>query len=158
MIRISRLTDYAGIVAIGLAQQPGQSKSASEISVETNIAYPTVSKILKMLNDAGLVKSLRGALGGYSLAYPSSSITLADLINAIEGVPQLTQCSVDACECSHQRYCSLKSNWSVINTSLNVLLRSITLEQMSESLDLKSIGNNFTNLLNNNQAVCEEKL
>jgi FeS assembly SUF system regulator len=156
LIRISKLTDYASIVAVGLAKQPELSQSASEISTQLNLAYPTVSKVLKMLNEAGLVKSLRGALGGYSLARSANSITLADLIDAIEGVPGLTECSRHECECVHQKQCGLKHNWSVINTSMNMLLRSVTLGQMCDSLDIHTVGAHFMTLLHQNNIACEE--
>ncbi len=69
MLRISRLTDYATVILASLAG--GSLASAAEIAERTHIGLPTVSKLLKELQHAGLVRSMRGARGGYQLARPA---------------------------------------------------------------------------------------
>ena len=84
MFKVNKLTDYATVVLISIARTQ-VVRSSQHISENTGIPVPTVAKIMKNLNKAGLVKSQRGASGGYSLGRVSSEITLADVIRAIDG-------------------------------------------------------------------------
>jgi Rrf2 family protein len=68
MFRISKLTDYSTVVMSYLAREPDKTHNARDIMAHTSIALPTISKILKMLAKAGLLRSHRGMNGGYSLA------------------------------------------------------------------------------------------
>ena len=80
MLRISRLTDYATMILVYLIDQD-QLNSASDVAARTNLALPTVQKLLKTLAKAGLVDSMRGAEGGYRLAREAAQIS-ARVINA----------------------------------------------------------------------------
>ena len=91
MLRISRLTDYATVILARLAG--GSLASAADIAERTRIGLPTVSKLLKELQHAGLVTSVRGAHGGYQLARPAGAISAADIIDAVEGPVALTECA-----------------------------------------------------------------
>jgi len=68
MIRISKMTDYATVLLAELARAPQTQQSAATLAERTQIAVPTVSKALKALQRAGLVRSTRGLHGGYTLA------------------------------------------------------------------------------------------
>jgi FeS assembly SUF system regulator len=153
LLKISRLADYAGVVAVNLANSNTPSRSAADISSQTHIAYPTVSKVLKLLNEAGLVTSQRGAMGGYALSSPANAITLADITNAIDGDLNITACSLGDSSCHHQAACSLKNNWRVINKAIHLLMRSVTLQHMCEHVDLISLGNNFMAALGQQQVT-----
>src|SRR4030095_12253450 len=97
MLRISRLTDYATVILASLAG--GSLVSAADLPERTRIGLPTVSKLLKELQHAGLVTSVRGAHGGYQLARPASSIHAAEIIDAVEGPFALTECASAAGNC-----------------------------------------------------------
>ena len=71
MLRISRLTDYATVLLASLASEPQRVQTAASLAEQTHIAAPTVSKLLKQLQRAGLVTSTRGLHGGYQLARPA---------------------------------------------------------------------------------------
>src|ERR1700684_3008478 len=85
MLRISKLTDYATVVLAALAEQPDQLRTAAALAGRTRIAAPTVSKLLKQLHKAGLLTSTRGLHGGYQLARPPGQITVAAILDALEG-------------------------------------------------------------------------
>src|SRR5690242_21457546 len=85
MIRVSRLADYASVVMACLARHPGEVLSAAQVGEETNLELPTVSKLLKQLARADLVESFRGAAGGYRLAKPAQDISLAEIVEALDG-------------------------------------------------------------------------
>jgi len=133
MLRITRQTDY-GIVIMSLfsGKSPDACLSARDMSEETNLPLPTVSKILKSLTRGGLLDSTRGVKGGYSLAREASTISVANIIEAIEGPIALTDCLDQANrDCLIQESCTCKSNWQRINDAVRAALETIPLEQMS---------------------------
>ena len=85
MIRISRMTDYATVLLAALAREPEACLSAPALAERTRIGMPTVSKVLKILQRGGLVRSTRGLHGGYSLARPAQAISAAAILDALEG-------------------------------------------------------------------------
>src|SRR5580698_2953098 len=75
MLRMGKLTDYATVVLASLAQEPAQHRAAADLAARTRLSRPTVSKVLKGLQRAGMVISSRGAQGGYRLARSPEHIT-----------------------------------------------------------------------------------
>src|ERR1700761_3595356 len=94
MLRVSRLTDYATVVMTCIAAHPDDVLSTAQIADEARLELPTVSKLLKSLSHARLVESFRGVNGGYRLARPAEAISLADIVEAMEGPIGMTECSV----------------------------------------------------------------
>ncbi|OGT50454.1 MAG: SUF system Fe-S cluster assembly regulator [Gammaproteobacteria bacterium RIFCSPHIGHO2_12_FULL_41_15] len=139
MLKISRLADYASVILDTLASVPSeQGLSATVIAERVRLALPTVSKILKQLHDAEIVKSERGTHGGYALNKPTHKITLAAIITAIDGRPALTECSHEESTCQQDRHCALRGNWQLINFLMNDLLANVSLAQMTQSLLVSS--------------------
>ena len=85
MLRMGKLTDYATVVLAHLAQDPFRHRSAAELADSTRLARPTVSKVLKGLQRAGMVISSRGAQGGYHLARRPEDITATQILDVFEG-------------------------------------------------------------------------
>ena len=77
MLRVSKLTDYATVLMAALADLPDQLASASELAERAQIELPTVSKLLKELQHAGLLRSVRGARGGYQLVSSRAAASTA---------------------------------------------------------------------------------
>ena len=71
------MTDYATVLLAALAREPDACLSAPALAERTRIGMPTVSKVLKILQRGGLVRSTRGLHGGYSLARPAQAISAA---------------------------------------------------------------------------------
>lgn len=113
-----------------LACDPLSAKSAQEVALQLNIAMPTVSKILKNLLRCGLVRSIRGARGGYLLAYPPDNINLAQVIDALEGPIALTECSAVQGACAQASVCSIRANWQGINHQVRQILENMSLLSM----------------------------
>lgn len=135
MLRISKLTDYAIIILSYLAQETGLVASASSIARASHLGGPTVSKILKILAESGLVTSLRGAGGGYQLARLADQITVAEVVSAIEGRVAMTECCAGADLCALDSMCGIKDNWQIINKIILTALAGVTLQDMTRSLD-----------------------
>ena len=137
MIRLTKLTDYgiALMTRINRDAETGQM-TARRLSGDTGLPLPTVSKILKLLAQSGLLTSRRGATGGYSLSRPADRITIVDLVTALEGPMTLTECisEEDECACQMGEDCGLKMFWSLINRDLLAVLGGYTLQNMTETL------------------------
>jgi FeS assembly SUF system regulator len=133
MLRISKLTDYAIVMLSAMAKDKAEIHAAMEISSATGIALPTVSKILKLLLNGGVLVSTRGAKGGYVLAREPDSITVAAVIAAMEGPIALTECSISHEGCEQSSGCEIRGNWSVINQTIQKALESVSLADMTRS-------------------------
>src|SRR5262245_43482315 len=127
MLRISKLTDYATVILGRLAAEPGRLHTAAEVAEATHVALPTVSKLLKELQRAGLVTSTRGAYGGYKLTRPASAISAAAILDAFEGPVAITECSGHPGKCGIEHTCHVGSSWQRINDAIRQALNAVTL-------------------------------
>ncbi|HSM53817.1 MAG TPA: SUF system Fe-S cluster assembly regulator [Erythrobacter sp.] len=129
-MRLSNLADYAVVTMSAAARHCGGGRtSATELAEETGLPLPTVQKLVSILGKAGLLRSVRGAGGGLQLARPAAAITVADIVEAVEGPIALTQC-VEGQDCAVDHACSLKPHWPVINQALRGALAGIPLTQL----------------------------
>ncbi|MDZ4804688.1 MAG: SUF system Fe-S cluster assembly regulator [Candidatus Eisenbacteria bacterium] len=132
MLRITKQADYAIVLLSHFITDAIEGDyTARDLSVETGISLPMVGKILKALVHRGLLISHRGVNGGYHLARPAESISVAAIIEAIDGPIGLTTCSVHAGECAHEERCPSRGNWSRINNAVLKSLRGISLADMA---------------------------
>lgn len=134
MLRIGKLTDYAFIILSHLAGDSTAVRSAAWIAEQAHLGLPTVSKLLKILAEAGLVTSYRGQGGGYQLAKCASEVTVAEIVSAIEGKLALTECCTLTNKCSIDAHCAIKENWRVINKMIFSVLAGLTLHDMIRPL------------------------
>lgn len=132
-MRLSSMADYAVVTMTAAARHCGGARvSAAQLADETGLPAPTVQKLVSRLTAAGLLRSSRGAGGGLKLARPAAAITLADIVEAVEGPIALTicidqerdSCSLDAC-------CSVKPHWPVVNAAMRGALAGVSLTQLS---------------------------
>lgn len=129
-MRLSNLADYAVITMCQAAAHCGDGRvSAAELASETGLPVPTVQKLVSKLTAAGLLRSVRGANGGLQLGRPAAAITVADIVEAVEGRIALTAC-VDHTPCDFEATCSMKPHWPIINDALRGALAGITLTQL----------------------------
>ncbi|MBA2078907.1 MAG: SUF system Fe-S cluster assembly regulator [Rhodanobacter sp. 68-29] len=130
MLRVSRLTDYATVVMTCIAAHPDDVLSTAQIADETRLELPTVSKLLKSLGHAGLVESFRGVNGGYRLARSAQAITLAEIVEAMEGPIGMTECGVTEGQCEREAQCGVRGSWQRINNVVDRALRAVSLADM----------------------------
>ena len=131
MLRISRLTDYATVLLATLAGEPQRVQTASSLAEQTRIAAPTVSKLLKQLQRAGLVTSTRGLHGGYQLARPAAQISAAAILDSLEGPVALTDCSVGHGQCEIEATCRVGRDWQRVNLAIRRALYDVSLAQLA---------------------------
>ncbi len=129
-MRLSNLADYAVITMCQAAVHCGDGRvSAAELAAETGLPVPTVQKLVSRLTAAGLLRSARGAHGGLQLGRPAAAITVADIVEAIEGPIALAAC-VDHVACEFEVGCNMKPHWPLINTALRSALAGISIAQL----------------------------
>jgi FeS assembly SUF system regulator len=131
MLRLSKLTDYATVLLGYMARHRAEIHAAVEIAKATRIALPTVSKLLKLLARSGVVHSIRGAKGGYCLSSAPDQISVADIVQAIEGPIALTECSISDDYCDQSANCAIRGNWRVINKAMRTALESVSLADLA---------------------------
>ncbi|MFM9977745.1 MAG: SUF system Fe-S cluster assembly regulator [Sphingomonadaceae bacterium] len=132
-MRLSSLADYAVVMMSAAARHGcGARLSAAVLSTETGVPLPTAQKLMQRLAGAGLLSSLRGTGGGFKLTRPAAAISLADIIEAVEGPIAMTTCvdeSRDACALDH--HCAVKPHWSVVNIAVRGALAAVPLTQLA---------------------------
>lgn len=135
MIKLSNLADYAVELMCCIALKPRDIHSSAGLAEMTRIPLPTVSKILGTMVRAHLLTSHRGLNGGFSLANEASNISIADIIEAVDGPVQLTNClGDDISDCDRVSSCGTRSQWYRINEAVKGALGSVLLSQMIESV------------------------
>jgi FeS assembly SUF system regulator len=130
MLRMSKLTDYALVLLTHMAQDSRPLRTAQELASSSSVPLPTVSKILKELSKAGIVVSRRGRHGGYELARPAHQITVAAVVEALEGPVALTECSDTAGCCSLEPTCVAKGHWGPISRAIHRTLQRLPLSAL----------------------------
>ncbi len=132
MFKLNRLTDYAVVVMSQMARRLDEVRTAPQIAQDTGVPLPTVAKLLNTLAHGQLITSRRGASGGYSLVRPAEDITVAEIIQALEGPIALTACvegSGNGCEV--ESLCPMRGNWNKVNRAIHAALSNVTLADMA---------------------------
>jgi FeS assembly SUF system regulator len=131
MLRMSKLTDY-GIVLLTHMAQGGSPpvRTAVELAHASSVPVPTVAKILKELCRAGIVTSHRGRHGGYSLARTADAISVAAIVEALEGPVSVTECSDAGGACALEPTCVAKSHWGSISRAIQGTLEKLPLSAL----------------------------
>lgn len=135
MFRITRQTDY-GIVLLSrfASEPPGTFHNARDLAKDFRLPLPMVGKILKLLSKNGLLTSVRGSKGGYSLARPPAQITVLEIISILEGEVAMTECSHEplAGSCIQESLCPVSGSWQKINRAVRGALAHLTLADMAK--------------------------
>src|SRR5690348_5942538 len=131
-MRLSHLADYAVVLMTAAARRPaGARLSATELSGETGVPLPTAQKLMGQLAGCGLLSSARGASGGFALSKPAQDISLADIVEAVEGPIALTMCSdSNNHECILDAHCRVKPHIGVVGRAVRGALDAVSLEQL----------------------------
>ena len=129
-MRLSHLADYAVVLMTAAARRPpGERLSATELSADTGVPLPTAQKLMGQLADAGLLASARGASGGFSLTRSASDISLADIVEAVEGPIAMTACSDGGHDCALDAHCRVKPHMGVVESAVRGALGAVRLTQ-----------------------------
>jgi Rrf2 family protein len=133
MLRLSKKADYALIAMKHLAQKSAgaQSSSAREIAEHYDIPIELLAKVLQRLVRTGLLVSTQGTRGGYTLSRPAGSISVAEVIQAIDGPLTVTACSSENNDCEQYSKCSIRDPLWQIRERIVAALGTVTLAEMA---------------------------
>ncbi len=129
MIQITKKSDYAVVILSYFAQFADHPVlTAREVAAGTRLPAPTVAKILKGLVRKGLLRSLQGVKGGYQLSRSAEDISIAEVIEALEGPIAMTECTLGIPgACRSEDWCSVRPHWSTINVVIRTALGKLPL-------------------------------
>ncbi|WP_417456544.1 SUF system Fe-S cluster assembly regulator [Kordiimonas sp.] len=131
MIRLTNLADYAVVLMCEMTHTDGRV-SAQDLAAATSIPAPTVAKILNALGRAALLQSHRGLKGGFALSKSADDITVADIIEAIDGPISLTHCAdTGTSDCCYDEICQMRPRWQVINSAVKNALADVKLSSIA---------------------------
>jgi FeS assembly SUF system regulator len=132
-MRLSSLADYAVVMMAAAARHDGSERlTANCLSAETGVPLPTAQKLMGRLASAGLLASARGAGGGFMLARAADAISLADIVEAVEGPIALTSCVEDGRhDCALEQACRVKPHWAVVNGAVRQAFAGVRLDQLA---------------------------
>jgi len=132
-MRLTAQADYAIVMMSAAARHRcGTRLSATLLSAETGVPLPTAQKLMQRLASAGLLSSMRGTGGGFRLTRPAAAVSLADIIEAIEGPIAMTTC-VDAHrdDCALDGQCLTKPHWPMVNAAVRGALADVSLTRLA---------------------------
>ncbi|MBC2576786.1 RrF2 family transcriptional regulator [Peptostreptococcus canis] len=104
--------------------------SLKYIAKQQSVSDQYLEQIFSALKKAGLVKSVRGAQGGYLLSKEASQITVADILRVLEGDMAFTECLLDRDACENFNSCSTRYVWEQIKQAIENVTMSISLQDM----------------------------
>ncbi len=130
MIRLTNLADYAVVLMCEMVRIDTKV-NAQSLSDATRVPNTTVAKILNLLTRAGLLTSHRGLHGGFALAEEPKNVSVADIIEAIDGPIAMTHCSEEQnSDCSFDEICVMRPHWQSINGAVRSALAGVKLNDL----------------------------
>jgi Rrf2 family protein len=136
----STKAEYGVRVMVELARRAGEEPvPLAEIAADDGLPLAYLEHLVARLRRAGLVDSRRGSRGGYLLARPSTEITMAEVVEALEGSIAPIECISEAADgsivCSreahNERACPTKLLWTRVRGSIVTTLRETTLADLA---------------------------
>ena len=130
-MKMSTKIRYGTRAILELAVHYGEGPiELKEIARKEDIPLKYLEQVIIPLRTAGLIKSIRGSKGGYTLAKLPSKIRLSNVFETLEGPVSLTECLQDPTVCQKIAVCVTRDIWKEVSDAINGILSSITLEEM----------------------------
>jgi FeS assembly SUF system regulator len=132
-MKLSHLADYAVVLMTAAARFPaGERLSATALADETRVPLPTTQKLMGQLAANGLLKSHRGAGGGFVLSRPAGEISLADIVEAVEGPIAMSACSGGGYDCALDSHCRVKPHLGMVGHAVRGALDAVSLTELAQ--------------------------
>ncbi len=113
------------------AREPGTRLSAARVAELTMIPAPTVAKLMGTLARGGLLVASRGAAGGFAITREPAAISVAEIVEAVDGPIALTSCvSGDVQDCAMEGHCAIRGHWPPINRAVRAALAAVSLADL----------------------------
>lgn len=123
-------SEYAIRTILNLAVKDNFSSTIKQTSDEENIPKQFLIQIVQDLKKSGLIKTIRGATGGISLAKKPSSISVLDIINSVEENINAYKCLDKNYKCSRKSFCPLCGLWMETTNQIKETLRAYSIEKL----------------------------
>ncbi len=131
VLKLTNIADYAVVLMSRLALG-GNRLNAQDLSLLTGIPLPTVSKVLHLLSRSGVLVAHRGVAGGYTLARGAEAISIADIIEAVDGPIAVTHCvDTETSDCCIDHTCNVRPHWQLINGAVRGALDDVKLSALA---------------------------
>ena len=132
-MKLSTKGRYGVRLMFDLAVHTGdQPVTLKDIAARQEISEKYLSNLIPLLRNAGLVHSVRGSQGGYTLGRPPNEITLKDILVVLEGSMCLVECTEKPMLCQRSEDCFVRDIWAEVTEKMLESLESFTLESMVE--------------------------
>ena len=133
-MRLTSLADYAVVMMAAAARHSAEARlSATLLAEETGVPLPTAQKLMGRLAHAGLLSSARGTGGGFRLVRDASQISLADIVEAVEGPIAMVSCADDETnDCALDGHCRVKPHLVAVNGAFRGALQGVSLASLAE--------------------------
>ena len=131
-MNFSKTTSYALSTLSFLADHEGDKYSAKQLHEELEIPWPYLRQLLTSLSKSGFIKSIQGRNGGFLLQKSANEITLAEIVDSVEGLNLFGPCIMGFSKCPFDQTCAMHETW--MNAWENILnvLRNTTLSQLKK--------------------------
>lgn len=132
-MNFSKTASYSLNVLSYMATHESDHMSAASLHDKLSIPYPYLRQLLANLSKSGFIHSSRGRNGGYSFSMETKEITLADIIDATDGLESLNKCILGFSDCPFNHGCSMHPVWEKTRKSILKVLKETTLYNLSNT-------------------------
>lgn len=130
-MKLSTKIRYGARAMLELASRYGEGPvDLKEIAKKEGISIKYLEQVIIPLRTGGLVKSMRGAKGGYTLARPPSEVSLKDVFEILEGPLNLVDCLEDPKACPKSSFCVTRDIWQEVSEAISGIFHSVSFEDM----------------------------
>ena len=132
-MNFSKTTSYAISVLSFLADHEKERFSAKKLHEELEIPWPYLRQLLTSLSKSGFIYSVQGRNGGFQLQTPSDQITLAKIVDSVEGLNVFGTCIMGFKKCPFNHTCAMHEVWRETRESILKVLNNTTLAQLKKA-------------------------
>lgn len=133
-MKLSTKSRYGARAILEIAKGTRDNPVKRKMIVDNqNIPDSYLKNILISLKESGLINSIRGSGGGYTLSRPASEITFLDIIKALEGDLSLVECISDPAVCERVNICATREIWEKLTRAQEEVLNSVTIKEIIDN-------------------------
>ena len=132
-MNFSKTTSYALSTLSFMADHDGEKYSAKALHEILEIPWPYLRQLLTNLSKNGFIKSIQGRNGGFLLQRSPEQITIADIVDTVEGLSVLNTCIMGFKKCPFNHTCAMHETWSYTRESILNVLKNTTLAQLKKA-------------------------
>jgi len=131
MLELTKKADYALRLMVEIAASAESTLTTSEVASREEIPYQFLRKVAQDLVAAGLLNSSRGSHGGLSLAHPAQTISLLEIVRAVDE-PAVSRCVIDPAACTRRYRCVIYPVWRRLQREMERGMEAVLLSDLAE--------------------------